>query len=134
MSRNGGFGKFVLGAGLGVGLGLLFAPKKGTELRKELKKKIDELIETVQNVDYDAVRESIVKKAKEIEKELKELDGEKALKIVKTKAKEIEKKANELVDMAVETAKPALQDMANDIKKKTVKSLKAITKKLEEAK
>ena len=132
MSKN-GFGKFVLGAGVGVGLGLLFAPKKGSEFRKDLKKKIDELIDTVQAIDYDEVREKIVKKAKEIEKELKELDGEKALKIAKMKAKAIETKANELVDMAVETAKPALQDLAKDIKGKTVKALKSITQKLENA-
>jgi gas vesicle protein len=134
MGKNSGFGKFLLGAGIGVGVGMLFAPKKGSELRKDLKKKIDELIDAVQAIDYDDVREKIVNKAKEIEKELKELDGEKVLKIVKTKAKQIETKANELVDMAVETAKPALQDMANDIKAKTIKTLKAITKKLEGAK
>ena len=35
MSKNkGGLFKFVAGVGLGVGLGMLFAPKKGEELRK----------------------------------------------------------------------------------------------------
>ena len=37
-------GKFISGAAIGVGLGFLFAPKKGSETRKELKGKIDELI------------------------------------------------------------------------------------------
>ena len=37
MSKNkGGLLKFVAGLGLGVGLGMLFAPKKGDELRKDL--------------------------------------------------------------------------------------------------
>ena len=43
MSKK-GFGRFALGAGIGAGLGMLFAPKSGTELRSDLKKKIDELI------------------------------------------------------------------------------------------
>ena len=35
MSRKKGIGKFVFGAAIGAGLGLLFAPKKGSELRFE---------------------------------------------------------------------------------------------------
>ena len=34
MSKNkSGFGKFLLGAGIGLGLGILFAPKSGKETR-----------------------------------------------------------------------------------------------------
>ena len=29
MSKKSGLGKFLLGAGIGIGLGLLFAPKSG---------------------------------------------------------------------------------------------------------
>ena len=36
MSKKGKLGAFVAGAGLGVGLGLLFAPASGDETRKEL--------------------------------------------------------------------------------------------------
>ena len=35
MGKN-GFGKFALGAAIGAGLGLLFAPKSGEENRKAL--------------------------------------------------------------------------------------------------
>ena len=37
MSKKKGFGKFAFGAIVGAGLGILFAPKKGSEKRKELK-------------------------------------------------------------------------------------------------
>lgn len=131
MSKNSGLSKFLLGAGIGVGLGMLFAPKKGEELRKELKNKINELIDAAKAVDYDDLRDDIVKKAEEIKEELKELDGEKVLKIAKEKGRQLEQKTKELVDMAKETAKPALEKMAEDVKDKTVKSLKTITKKLE---
>ena len=33
MSKKGGIGKFVAGSALGVGLGFLFAPKKGSDTR-----------------------------------------------------------------------------------------------------
>ena len=43
MSKK-GTGKFIVGGVLGAGLALLFAPKKGEELRGDLKNKIDDLI------------------------------------------------------------------------------------------
>ena len=59
MKKN-NFGKFVAGAAVGAGLGLLFAPKTGKEMRKELKKKIDELIEKTKEIDVDEVKENIL--------------------------------------------------------------------------
>ena len=35
-NKKSGFGKFLAGAAIGVGLGLLFAPKKGEDTRKDL--------------------------------------------------------------------------------------------------
>ena len=54
MSRR-GFGKFLLGAGIGAGLGMLFAPKKGAELRKELSKKMDDLINKAKELKLNYV-------------------------------------------------------------------------------
>ena len=51
-----GVGKFIAGAGIGAALGMLFAPKKGSEIRTDLKKKIDELISNVKEVDVTEVR------------------------------------------------------------------------------
>jgi len=34
---------FIVGAAVGVAAGILFAPQKGTDTRKELKKKADEI-------------------------------------------------------------------------------------------
>ena len=35
-NKKSGFGKFLAGAALGAGLGILFAPKSGKDTRKEL--------------------------------------------------------------------------------------------------
>ena len=56
MSKKGGMGKFVAGAALGAGLGVLFAPKKGSETRRELKVKLDEFIAGVKDIDMDEVK------------------------------------------------------------------------------
>ena len=51
MSKNKGFKKFVLGAAIGAGLGVLFAPKKGSETRAILKNKFDELMIEIKKID-----------------------------------------------------------------------------------
>ena len=58
MSKK-GWGKFVIGAGIGAGLGLLFAPKTGKETRKELKEKIDELMAKAKELDINEVSEGL---------------------------------------------------------------------------
>ena len=104
MSKK-GTGKFVLGAALGAGLGLLFAPKKGKELRADLKEKIDEVIENIKSLDKDEVKDI---KAKT--EELVELAKEKGTPVLK-------KAAEGLRDKAVEVTKDVTKKLESiDIK------------------
>ena len=52
MSKK-GFGKLLAGIGLGVGIGMLFAPEKGTETRKKLMKKLNDMYESIKNIDAE---------------------------------------------------------------------------------
>ena len=88
MSKK-GFGKFLAGAAIGATLGVLFAPKAGSETRQELAEKIKELMEKVKEIDANEVKENITNKINEIKEELKNLDKEKALKIAKEKGTQI---------------------------------------------
>ena len=56
MSKNNGFGKLLTGAAIGGFLGILFAPKKGEITRKELAAKINEVLDSLQDVDTDEVK------------------------------------------------------------------------------
>ena len=60
--RKSGFGKFVLGLGVGATLGVLFAPKAGSETRKELAEKMKELYQKAKEIDLKEVRENIALK------------------------------------------------------------------------
>ena len=103
MSKN--IGKIIAGVGLGVGLGMLFAPEKGKDTRKKLANKLNEMCESVKSIDKDDVKKKIEKQIKEIKKELSDLDKEKALKIAKEKGNKIVKKSEELYKLAVEKGK-----------------------------
>lgn len=131
MSKKKGFGKFLLGAGIGAGLGILFAPKKGSETRKELKIKMDELIAKTKEIDIDEVKETIETKIEEIKAELEDLDKEKVLKIAKKKAKDIENKTEELLNYAIDKGTPVLEKAVSSVKEKTIEVTKQVLAKLE---
>ena len=129
MSKK-GIGGFVAGAAIGAGLGLLFAPKKGEELRADLKKKLDEFAKQVKDVDVEEVKKEFNRKVEDIKMELVDLDKEKALDIAKEKGAALKVKAQELVDLAVEKGTPVLRKTANDILENVIKVSKDTQKKL----
>ena len=131
MKKSNGMGKFIAGAALGAGLGILFAPKSGKETREELSKKLKEIIDQAKEIKFEDVKEKINQKVAEIQAELKELDKEKVLKIAKQKAKKIQKKAEELYELAKEKGTPILEKTTKELKQTTAKKKKKIVDKLE---
>lgn len=131
MSKKCGIGKFIAGAAIGGALGVLFAPKKGSESRKELKEKAVDAANKVKNADYNKIIKDVEKKFETLKEEVKDLDKEKALKIVKEKAAVIKKKADDIVAYAIEKGTPVVEQKAQEAKEGLIKLLNATVEKLE---
>ena len=131
MAKKGGFGKLLLGVGIGAALGALLTPRTGEENRKLLKKKTNEVLEKAKNIDYEALKEKLYDEFYEIKDQLKDMDQEKALEIAKVKFVELEAKADKVIAEAIEANKPKVEKALVELKKKTAATLKDLSKKLE---
>ena len=131
--RSGGLFKFVAGVGLGVGAGMLLAPKKGEELRKDLSKKINELLEKAKEIDVKEVSEDFKTKIADLKVEIENLDKEKVLAIAKEKGEQLKEKANELLALAKEKGTPVVEKATAEVREKAIQVTKDVLKRLEKA-
>ena len=129
--KKSGLGKFLAGAAIGAGLGILFAPRKGSATRAALKAKINDLVAQIKNIDMEEVKEEFSRKVEEIKEGLADLDKEKVLEIAKEKATQLKEKAQELVDLAIDKGTPMLRDAAEEVRLKAIDVTKDVLKKLE---
>lgn len=132
MSKN-GMGKFLTGVAVGVGLGILFAPKKGSETRQDLKNKMDDLIKKAKDLDKEDVKLAIEEKVNKIRESLADLNKEKVLTIAKKKARQIQDMAQELVDYVVSKGTPVVEKAADAVRKQAIATTKNVLDKLEKA-
>ena len=131
MSKK-GIGNLVLGVAIGASLGILFAPKKGSQTRRELKEKMLVLVSSAKELTISDVSKMVEGKITEIRHDLNDLDKEKVLKIARKKSEQIKKKCQELVDLAIDKGTPVLKDAAVEVRDKTIDVMQDMIKKLED--
>lgn len=133
MSKS-GFGTFITGVAVGATLGVLFAPKKGSETRADLKEIFDEMVWRIKEIDVEEVKQAISDKIADIKQSLSELDKEKVLEIAKEKGALLKEKCEELIEFAREKGIPAVEKTAKELKEKASTATKEVIGKLEKAK
>lgn len=130
MSKN-GLGKFLAGVAVGIGIGVLVAPKKGSETRHDLKVKMDDLLDKAKKLKKEDVKLAIENKVNAIKEALADLDKEKVLEVAKKKAKQIQEMAGDLVDYVVEKGTPVVEKAATAVREKAIVVTKGVLNKLE---
>ena len=73
MSKRRGLFGLLAGIGIGVGAGMLLAPKSGEELRKDLANKLNELLDKAKEIDVNEVADDFKKKVKDLKKDIEDL-------------------------------------------------------------
>ena len=127
------FGNLALGVAIGASLGILFAPKKGSETRRALKDKMLDLTSKAKELSISDVSDMVQDKITEIRHDLNDLDKEKVLKVAKDKSEAIKKKCEDLVKLAIDKGTPVLKDAAEEVRDKTIEVMKDMIAKLENA-
>lgn len=118
MSKHSGLSKFVVGAGIGFGIGLLVAAKSGKETRKDIKNKFNELEEKLKNLSYDSLKDGALEKLDELKIKINELDQEKAADIIKEKIADIKEKLSELSKYIKKKSEPVIKNLISEINTK----------------
>ena len=67
-------GKLIAGVGIGTVIGMLLAPKKGSELRQDLKDKSQELYDKAQNMTKEDIETLVNNTIEEIKQAIEEFD------------------------------------------------------------
>ena len=122
----------TVGLAVGTGLGMMYAPKKGKELRQDIKKELKIVLDKIKKMDVKDMTMSLEKTIHKIEKDLEALDKEKVKKKAEKKAQEIKNQIEDLINTAKEKKDTLIEDAANELKEKATKVTKQILNKLED--
>lgn len=121
-------GKFIVGIGVGTVIGMLFAPKKGSELRSDLKTKSQDLYDKAQNITKEDIETLIDNTIEEIKVAIDEFDVEDFKETASVKLNSVKTKLEELASSIKSS------DEYADFKETVTKVSGEVTSKLSEIK
>jgi len=117
------FGHFLTGAMVGIGLGIIFAPKNGSQTRDELKSSFENLLEKIKNIDIEETKANLLKKVSDLKKELSNLEADEVKTLINEKAELIIEKCDMLIKESEDASLKMVAESAQEVKEKTLKVL-----------
>ncbi len=121
-------GKFILGLGIGAVAGLLFAPKKGSELREDIKRESYKAYDHLKNLTKEDVEALLGQTIETVKKTVDEFDVDEFKDTTRTKMKELEAKLEEFAMRVKES------DQYMQVKENVVELSEKVNAKLDEVK
>lgn len=115
---KGGLGKFIIGAGIGFGIGLLVAAKSGKETRNDIKNKFKELEEKFKQLDISELKEGAIEKLDALKEKISDLDSEQIVNFTKEKISDIKDGLVQLTKSVKRKSVPVIKRIVDDISEK----------------
>lgn len=122
MSKS-GLGKFIIGACIGVGIGLLVASKPGKETREDIKKKFKELEDKFRELDLTELKDGAIEKLDALKLKISNLDSEQVADFTKEKISDIKNGLVELTKSVKRKSVPVIKRIVDDISQKLDQSI-----------
>ncbi len=123
------FHSFFTGALIGVGLGLLLAPKDSNEAKEKLRETLNNLLNTITDIDIVETKNLFMKQLKAIKNNLNNLTNESEQKKLKEKLKNICDICENLEELAQEKELPRVYEAATNVKQKAQSIIKELENK-----
>lgn len=117
MSKS-GLGKFIIGACIGVGIGLLVASKPGKETREDIKKKFKELEDKFRELDLTELKDGAIEKLDALKHKISNLDSDQVADFTKEKISDIKNGLVELTKSVKRKSVPVIKRIVDDISSK----------------
>lgn len=117
MSKS-GLGKFIIGACIGVGIGLLVASKPGKETREDIKKKFKELEDKFRELDLTELKDGAIEKLDALKHKISNLDSDQVADFTKEKISDIKNGLVELTKSVKRKSVPVIKRIVDDIASK----------------
>ena len=108
----------VAGAVIGGTLGVLFAPRKGSDTRAKIKETFNNLKDKVANLSSEDIQKYINKKLDEIDKEISLLEITNNYKEAKRRGKKLIKKIIKLINYCAKKGKDEFEELIEDLKER----------------
>jgi gas vesicle protein len=121
-------GKFILGLGIGAVAGLLFAPKKGEELREDIKKESLKAYDNLKALTKEDVEAMLGETIETVKKSVDEFDVDEFKKSTRLKLNELEEKLEVFANKVRES------DQYSQVKDGVVVITDTVNKKIDEVK
>ena len=116
-------GKFILGLGIGAAAGLLLAPKKGSELREDIKRESLKAYDQLKNMTKEDVEAMLGQTIETVKKSVDEFDLDVFKETTKEKLSDLETKLEEFANRVKETdqymqVKESVYDLSGKVNSK----------------
>lgn len=121
-------GKFIFGLGIGAVAGLLFAPKKGSELREDLKNESLKAYDNMKNMTKEDIEAVLGQTIETVRKTVDEFDVDAFRDTTKEKLNQLEEKLEEFAKKVKES------DQYMQVKESVVDVTEKVNNKIEEVK